>query len=93
MQNDVLSARLQHDILKALSVFHPHPPSGRQYYSCFADVSEFQMTENISVLIKRRMISRLAIKKHGEDVNLRLAYLRLTQYGFDYAISRCFTIE
>lgn len=93
MQDNILSPRLQHDILKALSVFHPYPPSGRQYYSCFSDVSEFQMTANITILIERQLVSDLALKKEGEKIKLRLSHLLLTQEGFDYAVMRCFTIK
>lgn len=85
----LLSPRLQNDILQALSVFFPYPPTGKQYFSCFADVSELQMAVNIEALIEKRLICRRAISRTDETPFIRLAYLHLTEKGFVYAVTHC----
>ncbi|EQA1624995.1 hypothetical protein V5K00_RS23290 [Enterobacter asburiae] len=85
----LLSPRLQQDILQALSVFFPCPPTGKQYFSCFGDISELQMAVNIEALIEKRLISRRAISRTDETPFIRLAYLQLTEKGFVYAVAHC----
>ncbi|HBM3061561.1 TPA: hypothetical protein LVL72_004881 [Klebsiella oxytoca] len=85
----LLSPRLQEDILQALLVFYPYPPTGKQYFGCFEDVSELQMAINIEALIEKKLICRRAISRNGETPLLRLAYLHLTKDGFVYTVTRC----
>ncbi|MFK3912855.1 hypothetical protein ACI2JI_12295 [Enterobacter cancerogenus] len=85
----LLSPRLQQDILQALSIFFPYPPTGKQYFSCFGDISELQMAVNIEALIEKRLICRRAISRTDDIPYVRLAYLHLTEKGFSYAVAHC----
>lgn len=85
----LISPRLQQDILLALSIFFPFPPTNKQYLSCFADVSELQMTVNIEALIKKRLICNRAVSRNDGSFSVRLAYLHLTEKGFLHAVKHC----
>lgn len=87
--NNMISTQLQHDILQALSIFYPYPPSGKQYFSLFANVSEAKMAANIEALVDKKLIRRRAISHSDERPYIRLAYLHLTQKGFEYSVKYC----
>ncbi|NJD84707.1 hypothetical protein [Candidatus Erwinia dacicola] len=61
MENKLISHRLQGDILRALSVFHPYAPTGKQYFNCFSERDEFQMVINIMSLLAKGLVSRRAV--------------------------------
>lgn len=88
MQN-LLSPRLQQDILQALSVFHPYAPTGKQYFNCFGERDEFQMLINIMSLVVKGLVSRRAVTRGKGCValSLSLRHLRLTRKGFSHALT------
>lgn len=47
MSNFLLSMKLQNDLVKALSVFHPEVMTAQQYMNCFDGVAEFVILSNI----------------------------------------------
>ncbi|RAP70462.1 hypothetical protein WKI72_02755 [Candidatus Erwinia dacicola] len=61
MENKFISYRLQGDILRALFVFHPYAPTGKQYFNCFGERDEFQMMINIMSLVAKGLVSRRAV--------------------------------
>jgi hypothetical protein len=87
MENELISHRLQGDILRALSVFHPYAPTGKQYFNCFGERDEFQMVINVMSLVAKGLVSRRAVIDVKGCATLSLCHLKLTQKGFSYALT------
>lgn len=85
MGDKLLSVKLQKDILRALSIFHPRPMTAKQYLSCFDDVNEFVMLINISELIRRDLIHPEAIRYCDDEPFLCVGRLRLQAKGLEVA--------
>ncbi|AZI53388.1 hypothetical protein [Pantoea agglomerans] len=87
MSSKLLSIKLQKDILRALSIFHPHPMTTRQYLSCFDDVDEFRMLANIEELIRQGLVHQEALRCCDGEQFLCLGRLKLESKGYDLASS------
>lgn len=87
MENELISHRLQGDILRALSVFHPYAPTGKQYFNCFGERDEFQMVINVMSLVAKGLVSRRAVIDVKGRATLSLCHLKLTHKGFSYALT------
>ncbi|WP_191938354.1 hypothetical protein IFU37_014660 [Pantoea agglomerans] len=85
MSNKLLSVKLQKDILRALSIFHPHPMTTRQYLSCFDDVDELRMLANIEELIRQGLVHQEALRCCEGEQFLCLGRLKLESKGYDLA--------
>ncbi|MCW0974185.1 hypothetical protein [Pantoea sp. JV6] len=85
MSSKLLSIKLQKDILRALSIFHPHPMTTRQYLSCFDDVDEFRMLANIEELIRQGLVHQEALRCCDGEQFLCLGRLKLESKGYDLA--------
>lgn len=85
MKGNLISYRLQADILKVLSVFHPHALTGEEYSDCFGDNDEYQILQNVISLISRGLISCRAVTVKNGETTLKLCHLRLTGKGINYA--------
>lgn len=76
LSNNILSEKLQKDILNALSIFHPQPMPVGQYLDCFGDYDEFQMIANVEALISKGLIHENAIHRHDGQGFLSLSQLK-----------------
>lgn len=82
----LVSLQLQLDIMQTLSFFYPYTLTGKQFFNCFADISEFQMAINIDLLIKKGFINPDAIYFKNDILHIRLGSLVLTEKGFEHVI-------
>lgn len=87
MENELDSHRLQGDILRALSVFHPYALTGRQYFNCFGEHDEFQMVISVMSLVAKGLVSRRAVVDVNGCATLSLCHLKLTKKGFSHALT------
>lgn len=82
----LVSLQLQLSIMQTLSFFYPYTMTGRQFFSCFAGISELQMAINIDLLIKKGFINSDAIYLKNDIPHIRLGSLHLTEKGFEHVI-------
>lgn len=85
MGDKILSLRIQKDILRALSVFHPKAMTAKQYLSCFGDIDGLVMMMNVNELIRRGLVHQEAIRYCEEEPFLCLGKLKLLPEGYGMA--------
>lgn len=83
--NNLLSAKLQRDILDALSTFHPHHMTASQYFDCFGDCDEFRMLANVEALINQGLINENAIHICDGEKFISLGHLKLSEIALKQA--------
>lgn len=83
MEASNISNTLQHEILTVLSVYHPLPPTVRQYQNCFHHHTEYKMSVNIYFLVMKELIDPHAITVYETHLEVNIKALLLTAKGFD----------
>ncbi|OAD98022.1 hypothetical protein [Pantoea sp. OXWO6B1] len=77
MKRNLISEKIQREILIALAKAYPDPITGRQYFSAFGMYSEYILNENIDALIQGGLVSKTAIGICGGVNFQKLVLLRL----------------
>lgn len=87
MAHDFISQQLQSDIIRALLIFYPYAPTGKQYFNCFGDRDASGMLMSIISLKEKGYIPPEAVAETRENSTLLLCHLRLTPKGFSHALT------